>query len=127
MGFVSDPSAKEDIDGLDIHFFRRFHILNFLFDRSKVLQSDPTIPPVDKLTHSALGLHPLNGTFASKCIPLPPGKRLIIGRQSIKKHRIPKKRNGLFDSRVLSRLHAAVWAESNKVNNRRFWTITSRC
>ena len=26
---VGDPFAKDDIDGLDIHFFRRFHILNF--------------------------------------------------------------------------------------------------
>jgi len=26
--FVSDPSAKEDTDGLDIHHFRRFHVLN---------------------------------------------------------------------------------------------------
>jgi len=119
LGFVSDPSAKEDIDGLDIHFFRRFHILDFFIDPSKALQSDATIPSLDKLKHPALCLHPLNVTFVSKFIPLRPGKRVVIGRQSLKKNRIPKKGNGLFDSRVLSRLHAVVWAESNRVNNRR--------
>ena len=127
MGFVGEPSVKEDTDDHDIHFFRRFHILNFLIDRSKALHSDATRPFVDKLTHPTLCLHPLNGTFVAKNVPLPPGKRVTIGRQSIKKNRIPKRGNGLFDSMVLSRLHAIVWVESNKVGNRHVQIITSWC
>ena len=47
-GLVSDPPVKEDINGSDIHLFRRFHVLNFqLPDRPRALQVDPTMsnPP----------------------------------------------------------------------------------
>ncbi|GAA6039391.1 hypothetical protein JCM8097_002832 [Rhodosporidiobolus ruineniae] len=63
----------------------------------------------------ALHLTPLNGTFVPKQISLdPPGTRVKIGRQTNAKT-IPNGTNGYFDSKVLSRAHAEVWSEDNKV------------
>jgi hypothetical protein len=66
---------------------------------------------------SYLMLLPLNGTFERKQIPLPYyPETLRIGRQTNAKT-IPTPINGYFDSKVLSRQHAEVWAEkaTNKV------------
>lgn len=58
-----------------------------------------------------LMLLPLNGTFERKQIPLPYfPETLRIGRQTNAKT-IPTPTNGYFDSKVLSRQHAEVWAE----------------
>ncbi|KAI5846307.1 hypothetical protein DFP73DRAFT_545603 [Morchella snyderi] len=66
--------------------------------------------------NSYLMLQPLNGTFDRKYIPLPYfPETLRIGRQTNAKT-IPTQSNGFFDSKVLSRQHAEVWAE--KVNGR---------
>ncbi|KAK9895391.1 hypothetical protein P389DRAFT_92646 [Cystobasidium minutum MCA 4210] len=67
--------------------------------------------------YPALHLHPLNDTFIPKQISLyPPGphNRIKIGRQTNAKT-VPAPNNGYFDSKVLSRMHAEVWAEGNKV------------
>jgi pSer/pThr/pTyr-binding forkhead associated (FHA) protein len=66
---------------------------------------------------SFLVLLPLNGTFERKQIPLPYfSETLRIGRQTNNKT-TPTQSNGYFDSKVLSRQHAEVWAdkETNKV------------
>ncbi|GAA5934404.1 hypothetical protein JCM1841_000913 [Sporobolomyces salmonicolor] len=63
----------------------------------------------------ALHLTPLNNTFVPKQISLePPGSRVKIGRQTNAKT-VPNGTNGYFDSKVLSRAHAEVWSEDNKV------------
>lgn len=60
---------------------------------------------------SILMLLPLNNSFDTKFIPLPffP-ETLRIGRQTNAKT-VPTPSNGYFDSKVLSRQHAEVWAE----------------
>lgn len=65
----------------------------------------------------ALHLTPLNGTFVPKQISLdaPAGARVKIGRQTNAKT-VPNATNGYFDSKVLSRAHAEVWAEDGKVS-----------
>lgn len=63
------------------------------------------------LPQAYLMLLPLNGTFDRKQIPLPYyPETLRIGRQTNAKT-IPSLTNGYFDSKVLSRQHAEVWAE----------------
>ncbi|GAA5988152.1 hypothetical protein JCM5350_002201 [Sporobolomyces pararoseus] len=63
----------------------------------------------------ALHLTPLNNTFVPKQISLdPPGLKVKIGRQTNAKT-VPNGTNGYFDSKVLSRAHAEVWSEENKV------------
>ncbi|KAF3941410.1 hypothetical protein ABW19_dt0206991 [Dactylella cylindrospora] len=60
---------------------------------------------------SFLMLLPLNGTFERKVIPLPYYPDVLrIGRQTNAKT-VPTQSNGYFDSKVLSRQHAEVWAE----------------
>lgn len=62
---------------------------------------------------SFLMLQPLNGTFDRKLIPLPYyPDTLRIGRQTNAKT-IPTQSNGYFDSKVLSRQHAEVWADKS--------------
>lgn len=63
------------------------------------------------LPQTYLMLLPLNGTFDRKQIPLPYfPETLRIGRQTNAKT-LPSPTNGYFDSKVLSRQHAEVWAE----------------
>ena len=60
---------------------------------------------------SLLMLLPLNHSFETKIIPLPYyPDTLRIGRQTNAKT-LPSSTNGYFDSKVLSRQHAEVWAE----------------
>lgn len=62
---------------------------------------------------SYLMLLPLNGTFERKQIQLPYyPETLRIGRQTNAKT-IPTPNNGYFDSKVLSRQHAEVWADKS--------------
>ncbi|KAL9102682.1 MAG: hypothetical protein Q9163_002204 [Psora crenata] len=60
-----------------------------------------------------LVLHPLTGTFEKKQIVVPffPDVQKI-GRQTNQKT-IPAANNGYFDSKVLSRQHAEIWADRN--------------
>ncbi|KAM0750163.1 hypothetical protein T439DRAFT_326121 [Meredithblackwellia eburnea MCA 4105] len=65
--------------------------------------------------YPALHLTPLNDTFVPKQISLAPaGARVKIGRQTNAKS-IPNGANGYFDSKVLSRMHAEVWSDGDKV------------
>ncbi|KAA8916471.1 hypothetical protein TRICI_001334 [Trichomonascus ciferrii] len=58
-----------------------------------------------------LVLSPLNGTFERKSLFVPFAPDLLkLGRQTSAKT-IPAPDNGFFDSRVLSRQHAEVWAD----------------
>lgn len=60
-----------------------------------------------------LALLPLNGTFERKQINVPFRPEVLrIGRQTNAKT-IPTSQNGFFDSKVLSRQHAEIWAEAN--------------
>ncbi|KAK5164233.1 uncharacterized protein LTR77_009927 [Saxophila tyrrhenica] len=65
----------------------------------------PQAPPV------ILHLMPLNGTFERKTITVPYYPDVLrIGRQTNQKT-IPTPLNGFFDSKVLSRQHAEIWAD----------------
>ena len=58
-----------------------------------------------------LVLLPMNGTFERKHITVPPYPEILkIGRQTNNKT-VPTPANGYFDSKVLSRQHAEVWAD----------------
>lgn len=60
-----------------------------------------------------LALLPMNGTFERKQIHVPFFPEVLrIGRQTNAKT-VPTPSNGYFDSKVLSRQHAEVWAERN--------------
>ncbi|KAE8353245.1 cytoplasm to vacuole targeting Vps64 [Aspergillus coremiiformis] len=60
---------------------------------------------------AVLTLVPLNGTFEKKHINVPYFPEVVrIGRQTNAKT-VPTPANGYFDSKVLSRQHAEVWAE----------------
>lgn len=61
-----------------------------------------------------LVLLPMNGTFERKQInvPMHPDPPQKIGRQTNNKTQ-PKPDNGYFDSKVLSRQHAEIWADAN--------------
>ncbi|KAJ9122277.1 hypothetical protein QFC22_001697 [Naganishia vaughanmartiniae] len=62
----------------------------------------------------SLHLWPLNETFVMKMIHLPPSERVKIGRQTNAKTQ-PGERNGYFDSKVLSRMHAEIWEHDGKM------------
>ncbi|KAJ7315169.1 SMAD/FHA domain-containing protein, partial [Mycena albidolilacea] len=62
----------------------------------------------------ALHLYPLDESFIPKRITLGGGQRVKIARPPNTKTQ-PGERNGYFDSRVLSRQHAEVWEEGNKI------------
>lgn len=60
-----------------------------------------------------LYLLPMNGTFERKTITVPFAPELLrIGRQTNAKT-VPTPMNGFFDSKVLSRQHAEIWAEKD--------------
>ena len=62
---------------------------------------------------AVLALLPMNGTFERKQINVPFFPDVLrIGRQTNAKT-VPTPGNGFFDSKVLSRQHAEVWAERN--------------
>lgn len=70
-----------------------------------------TLAGGDNSGTSYLILLPLNNSFEAKVIPLPYfPDTLRIGRQTNGKT-LPNPTNGYFDSKVLSRQHAEVWAE----------------
>ncbi|KAJ7119431.1 hypothetical protein C8R44DRAFT_788052 [Mycena epipterygia] len=75
----------------------------------------PFSNPQNNSLFPALYLYPLNDSFIPKHISLTPsGQRVKIGRQTNAKTS-PGERNGYFDSKVLSRQHAEVWEEGNKI------------
>lgn len=84
---------------------------------SVLAASKQPISSQDALNYPALHLYPLNDTFVSKQINLAPTnsrEHIKIGRYSNNKT-VPSPVNGYFDSKVLSRAHAEVWYENDKV------------
>jgi len=84
---------------------------------SVLASSKQTAPPQDALNCPAIHLYPLNDTFVSKQINLAATnsrEHIKIGRYSNNKT-VPSPVNGYFDSKVLSRAHAEVWYENEKV------------
>ncbi|KAK9241116.1 hypothetical protein V1525DRAFT_447649 [Lipomyces kononenkoae] len=70
-------------------------------------------PPVATQDTVYLYLVPLNNTFTRKCISVPfYPNTMLLGRQ-MNSRTIPTPENGFFDSRVLSRQHAEIWADRN--------------
>jgi len=64
--------------------------------------------------YATLYLYPVDEPFAPKLFDLVNGDRITIGRQTNAKT-VPTERNGYFDSKVLSRKHADVWAENGRI------------
>ena len=84
---------------------------------SVLAASKQPVSSQDALNCPALHLYPLNDTFVSKQINLAPTnsrEHIKIGRYSNNKT-VPSPVNGYFDSKVLSRAHAEVWYENEKV------------
>lgn len=85
-------------------------------DKAPATSATTPAAPASTPAFPALHLIPLNETFVPKQISLhPAGQRIKIGRQTNAKT-IPNGTNGYFDSKVLSRMHAEVWSEDNKVS-----------
>ncbi|KAJ7078511.1 hypothetical protein C8R44DRAFT_895937 [Mycena epipterygia] len=78
------------------------------------MSSPNPYPPQNNASFPALHLYPLDDSFIPKRIALGAGQRVKIARPPNTKTQ-PGERNGYFDSRVLSRQHAEVWEESNKI------------
>ncbi|KAL8882130.1 MAG: hypothetical protein Q9198_000815 [Flavoplaca austrocitrina] len=69
--------------------------------------------PAQTDTPAVLALQPLTGTFERKRINVPFFPEVLrIGRQTNAKT-VPTTSNGFFDSKVLSRQHAEIWADRN--------------
>lgn len=91
--------------------------MNGIHQQAPILPSQHRVGQPTPLTggdnsgNSFLMLQPLNHSFETKLIPLPYyPDTLRIGRQTNAKT-LPNSTNGYFDSKVLSRQHAEVWAE----------------
>ncbi|KAJ7083608.1 hypothetical protein B0H15DRAFT_932277 [Mycena belliarum] len=78
------------------------------------MSSSSPYPPQNNASFPALHLYPLDDSFIPKRIALGAGQRVKIARPPNTKTQ-PGERNGFFDSRVLSRQHAEVWEEANKI------------
>lgn len=66
---------------------------------------------VQQMPPAILNLSPMNGTFERKTITVPYGPDCMrIGRQTNQKT-VPSPVNGYFDSKVLSRQHAEIYAD----------------
>lgn len=85
-----------------------------LLELSKCRLPAMPAPAPFQAVYPALYLYPLNDSFVPKHISLLHNQRVKIGRQTNAKT-APAERNGFFDSKVLSRQHAEVWEENNKV------------
>ncbi len=73
----------------------------------------PTNGQISTEPSALLALLPMNGTFERKQINVPFFPDVLrVGRQTNAKT-VPTPLNGFFDSKVLSRQHAEVWAERN--------------
>lgn len=69
--------------------------------------------PQTQESPAILHLIPMNGTFERKTITVPFFPEVLrVGRQTNNKT-IPTPLNGYFDSKVLSRQHAEIWADRN--------------
>jgi pSer/pThr/pTyr-binding forkhead associated (FHA) protein len=84
-----------------------------LSQQANTTRMAPAPPNATPDPPALLVLLPINGTFERKQINVPLYPEVLrIGRQTNAKT-VPTPLNGYFDSKVLSRQHAEVWAERN--------------
>ncbi|EMC98536.1 hypothetical protein BAUCODRAFT_48418, partial [Baudoinia panamericana UAMH 10762] len=103
----SGPTATSAVSALQTPLQPSVHMANgnSVSTNGAVRPAAPAEPP------AILHLSPMNGTFERKTITVPYYPELLkIGRQTNQKT-IPTPLNGYFDSKVLSRQHAEVWAD----------------
>ena len=82
---------------------------------SKRISKTLTLPGESPESVPVLQLKSLNDTFAPKRLEL--FEVLTVGRQTSAKT-APTESNGFFDNKVLSRVHAQIYAEKGKVRSR---------
>ncbi|TKA64605.1 hypothetical protein B0A55_10299 [Friedmanniomyces simplex] len=101
---TSGPTASSAISALHAPLLPSQQMANGNGQANGAVRN-PTEPP------AILHLLPINGTFERKTINVPYYEQVLkIGRQTNQKT-IPTPTNGYFDSKVLSRQHAEVWAD----------------
>lgn len=114
QSMVVGPKVRFDLPpmfpGCSIHLNMLIPLLATLSKRSSRAAAI-SITGAPKATLLLLALH---GAFQSKTLELFEGVHVRIGRQTSAKS-TPSPNNGYFDSKVLSRTHAEVWCERNKV------------
>lgn len=100
--------------------------MSALHAAAPIVPSQKSMQPMQQINGSRLGppaagsdppallvLLPMNGTFERKQITVPLFPEMLkIGRQTNAKT-VPTPHNGFFDSKVLSRQHAEIWADRN--------------
>ncbi|KAI8927887.1 hypothetical protein BC831DRAFT_151712 [Entophlyctis helioformis] len=78
------------------------------------LGADNAQPAAARTAKATILLEPLNDTFQTKVIVLTPDEPVKIGRK-VSAKAIPETSNGIFDAKVLSRIHAELTLDHNKV------------
>lgn len=103
---TSGPTASSAISALHAPLLPSQQMANGNAHANGVVRNQAQPDP-----QAILHLIPINGTFERKTITVPYFPDVIkIGRQTNQKT-IPTPMNGFFDSKVLSRQHAEVWAD----------------
>ncbi|KAK4891002.1 hypothetical protein LTR27_010333 [Elasticomyces elasticus] len=103
---TSGPTASSAISALHAPLLPSQQMANGGQQPNGVVRNHPQAEPA-----AILHLIPMNGTFERKTITVPYYEQVLkIGRQTNQKT-IPTATNGYFDSKVLSRAHAEVWAD----------------
>lgn len=103
---TSGPTASSAISALHAPMLPSQHISNGTAQTNGALRGQQQAEPP-----AILHLSPINGTFERKTITVPYYPDVLrIGRQTNQKT-IPTPLNGYFDSKVLSRQHAEVYAD----------------
>ncbi|KAI9688972.1 MAG: hypothetical protein M1822_000709 [Bathelium mastoideum] len=107
---TSGPSAASAISAL--HSPSSLLPSQHMGSQSQPQQNGASRPQGRPENPAVLHLLPMNGTFERKSITVPYYPDVLrIGRQT-NNRTIPTPHNGYFDSKVLSRQHAEVWADS---------------
>lgn len=102
---TSGPTASSTISALHAPMLPSQQMAN------GTSQANGARSPAQQEPTAILHLLPMNGTFERKTINVPYAPESVkIGRQTNQKT-IPTSTNGFFDSKVLSRQHAQIWAD----------------
>jgi pSer/pThr/pTyr-binding forkhead associated (FHA) protein len=81
--------------------------------QAETQQNGPSRPQQQSESLAMLYLTPMNDTFEQKAIALPFHPDVLrIGRQT-NSETLPTPQNGYFDSKVMSRSHAEIWADNS--------------
>ncbi|KAK3115305.1 hypothetical protein LTR53_005484 [Teratosphaeriaceae sp. CCFEE 6253] len=106
---TSGPTASSAISALHAPLLPSQQMANGNGQANGVVRNQASAEPP-----AILHLSPMNGTFERKTITVPyydpAGQVLKVGRQTNQKT-LPTPTNGYFDSKVLSRQHAEIWAD----------------